>query len=99
MRDGFIETNTPDISFPRTIFERYLQQYDLNPVSCAYVACGIRRLSLARLSRYFRRLTLVETVDKFIDKAEADLKSYEIDVRKFNCGAQDWEIDADYDCI
>jgi hypothetical protein len=99
MRDDFIETNDPDIAFPRTILERYFQRCHLNPISCADVACGIRHVSLARLSHYFRRITLVEPVDKFIDKAEADLKSCGIQVRKFNYRALDWEIDEDYDCI
>jgi protein N-terminal methyltransferase len=70
-----------------------------SPGVCADLGCGIGRVSLNVLSHYFRRIHLVEPVEKFIIKAECDLTAMGIEVRKYVCAAQNWVIEVTYDCI
>jgi protein N-terminal methyltransferase len=99
MLDGFIQTNDPDLTFSRGILKRYLRDHQLNTDSCADVGCGIGRISMSILTKHFRHITLVEPVAKFLRKAEADVAQTGVTVRAIECGAQDWQIDEDFDCI
>jgi protein N-terminal methyltransferase len=99
MLDGYLETNGPDIDFSRAVLKRYLHDHNLIPDSCADVGCGIGRISISILSKHFRHITLVEPVAKFLRKAEAEVARTGVSVRAIECGAQDWQIDEDFDCI
>jgi protein N-terminal methyltransferase len=90
-------THTPDINFSRKVLERYIPQ--ITPGLCADVGCGIGRISITLLSNYFQRIDLVDPIPKFLTKAESDLASSGVVVRKFACGAQDWVIEDRYDCF
>jgi protein N-terminal methyltransferase len=54
---------------------------------------------MSLLTKHFRHITLVEPVAKFLRKAESDVARTNVTVRAIECGAQDWQIDEDFDCI
>jgi protein N-terminal methyltransferase len=97
MLDNMTWTSAPDLEFSRSILSKYVTQP--NSGLCADLGCGIGRISIHVLSHFFRRIHLVEPVEKFIAKAESDLSAMGVEVQKYNCGAQDWAIEATYDCI
>jgi protein N-terminal methyltransferase len=99
MLDGRLNTSPPDIAFSKVILDKYVTGHSLGTTACVDVACGIGRISSLLLSKYFRRIDLVEPVAEFAAKAEADLRRAGIDARKHVCGAQDWHCDDDFDCF
>jgi protein N-terminal methyltransferase len=99
MLGGLAWTNGPDLMFSRSVLDRYVKEHHLGRGSCADVACGIGRISKFLLSKYFKRIDLVDPVGKFVLQAERELTALGINVHKHVCGAQDWEIDENFDCF
>jgi protein N-terminal methyltransferase len=99
MLGGFEWTSVPDITFSKVILERYIREHHLNTNSCADVACGIGRISTLLLSKYFKRIDLVDPVEKFVSQAATELTALGIDARPHVCGAQDWYFEENFDCF
>jgi protein N-terminal methyltransferase len=99
MLGGLDWTSGPDIAFSKTILERYIRDHHLNTNSCADVACGIGRISTLLLSKYFKRIDLVDPVERFVLQAAAELTALGIDARPHACGAQDWHFEDSFDCF
>jgi hypothetical protein len=66
---------------------------------CADLAWGMGGVAVELLAKYFPRIDLIDPVEKFVLKAESDLTSAGVVVRKFLCGAQEWIIEDRYDCF
>jgi protein N-terminal methyltransferase len=96
---GHMETHQPDMEFSRKVLERYIREEGLNPGSCADVGCGVGRVSKWLLSDFFKNITLIEPIRKFLAKAEVDVAASGATVRAINVAAQDWQVDDDYDLI
>jgi protein N-terminal methyltransferase len=97
MLAGFVHLHNPDIRWSESVLRRYFAPGA--SASCADVACGIGRCSVSLLCRYFGRITLVEPVARFLAQAAATVAERGVEVRTCECGAQDWEIDEDFDCF
>jgi protein N-terminal methyltransferase len=99
MIDGPISVSEADLSHSRGIVELYIHERGLPTDSIADIACGIGRVSVALLSQYFRRIDLVEPVDRFAHKAESDLVAVGITVNKSVVMAQEWIPTRTYDAF
>jgi protein N-terminal methyltransferase len=99
MLDGRLQTSAPDLAFSEAVLARYVREHSLGTGACVDVACGIGRVSRLLLSRYFRRIDLVEPVAAFAAQAERELRAAGVDARAHICGAQDWRCGDDFDCF
>jgi protein N-terminal methyltransferase len=97
MLAGHVRLHERDIRWSESILARYFAPGA--SASCENVACGIGRCSVSLLCRYFGRITFVEPVGSFLARAAAALGERGVEVGTRECGAQDWEIDEDFDCF
>jgi trans-aconitate methyltransferase len=81
------------------ILERYIHGHHLNANSSGDVVCGIGRISTFLLSNYFKRIDLVDPVEKFVFQAATELTALGIDARPHACGAQNWYFEDNFDCF
>jgi hypothetical protein len=78
---GRASVHRPDVEFSRKVLERYVRSEGLNPGLCADVGCGIGRVSKMVLSEFFKNITLIEPIERFLNKAEVDLTRSGVTVR------------------
>jgi protein N-terminal methyltransferase len=99
MLDGFVNTDEPDLTFSEQILRDYAKSHRLQLNRAADVACGIGRVSIGMLGKFFKHISLVEPVPKFLTRAETSLREMGIDVTSHCCGAQSWSITESFDCF
>ena len=98
MLGGFPETSESDVENSRGVIEKLQKEKGLGNELVADVGCGIGRVSKLVLSKYFKRITAIEPVKKFLDVYEKDMKGV-CEFETICCGSQEWNIDKLYDCF
>ena len=98
MLGGFPEISPSDSKFNSELIEKYQKDKQMPRLRAADVGAGIGRVTKEVLSKYFDHVDIVEPVKRFVDVAKKELQGVcEFDT--FVCGAQNWKIQDQYDCI
>jgi protein N-terminal methyltransferase len=77
----------------------YVEDHGIPRASCADVACGIGRVAANVLSDFYKRVDLVDPIERFVVLAEAELTDLGIDHDRFIVSAQDWTPQRNYDAF
>lgn len=103
MLGGYSSLTEFDISSSTKIIEKYQnppknKKYTkLGNNQIADCGCGIGRVSHSVLSKYFKKIDLIDPVDKFIEEAKKNLADDNVEIRTFTEGIQTWTPDCEYD--
>ena len=98
MLGGFPETSQNDADNSAKVIEMLQKEKGMGNELVADLGSGIGRVSKLLLSKYFKMVTAVEPVKKFLDVYVKDMEGV-CEFETVCCGAQEWNIDKLYDCF
>jgi protein N-terminal methyltransferase len=99
MLNALESLSDPDLAFTRRVISLYVEDHRIPTGSCVDVACGIGRVAVNVLSDFYKRIDLVDPIERFVNVAEAELTGIGIEHDRFIVSAQDWTPQRNYDAV
>jgi protein N-terminal methyltransferase len=88
-----------DLAFTRRVITLHVEDHQIPTGSCVDVACGIGRVAANVLSDFYKRIDLVDPIERFVKLAETELTGIGIEHDRFIVSAQDWTPQRNYDAF